>query len=75
MARYKISESIGNTFRVKCTYASRPPFEVGKMYSGKDKHEPSADEFVLATHVSYGGINYDCAVLKFEGEKWKFERI
>lgn len=75
MPRYEITEQINTQFEVRCIHSTTPPFIVDKIYKGKNRSESSENEFVLAEPLSYGGVNYDCVVLEYDGIRWKFEKV
>jgi hypothetical protein len=62
------------TFDVRCTFSSKKPFEVGKVYVARELAVPDESSFVLMSLVEHGGVRYDNAILKFESENWKFEK-
>lgn len=72
MMIYTASDS---KFEVRCVESSGLPFVVGKIYKAKERADPNENEFILAEPLSGGGVNYDCAVLKYDDVRWKFERI
>lgn len=75
MSSYQIITKLENNFNVKCTKSNSPPFKENMICKARDKADKSEDEFVLLSPISYNGIRYDYAVIKYTSENWEFEKI